>query len=156
MATQLKGLGGTLTPIELSMQLRELTQTNGAEQRALLEKVDQASQKVMDILKTKIEALKKENTSLREQLRVCESQQQPLLDEEKLCEMRYQGMVATLEAQLKMSQDRVAETRRLLKDQLECAVYHLKQIESCLFLSKDIAQGVVTKKWLDAHKDWKS
>ena len=156
MATELKGLGGTLTPIELSMQLKELTQANGAEQRALLEKVDQTSQKVIDILKTKIEALKKENVSLLQQLRLIESQQQPLLDEEKLCEMRYQGMVATLETELKMSQDRVAETRRLLKNQLTEAVNHLKQIESCLVSSKDIAPGVVIKRWLDAHKDWNS
>lgn len=140
--------------LKMSMQLMELAQADGLQQRVLIDQVNQASQKVIAELGIQIESLKTQQAFLQEQLRVSESLQQSSAFEDSNCVAAHRCLIANLEGQLKTSQNTLEMRKGIAKGQLEGAKYHLKAIEDCLRLSKDIAQGVVTKKWLDTHKDW--
>jgi len=134
--------------------MMQLRQSRAAECRAAVDLVNQAAQKVIEALSSQIEVLKQQNSSLQEKLQASERLQQPLIDEDALCVRMHQQRMNFLQADLKSSQHEVETWKETLRDMLPSAKQELEWIEQSLTVFRPIPQGVITQKWLAAHKDW--
>ena len=139
---------------EFMQQMIELKQNRALENQAAIAQVSQAKQRVIEALRMQIEALKQQNSALQEKLQVSERLQQPLRDEDARCVMMHQQRMTFLQMDLKNSQQEIETYREILKTMLESAKVELATIEQGLANFRAIPEGVVTQKWLAAHKDW--